>query len=687
MSAVSAHRLGWAILRDLPLSARAQRLRDRFEARYRQLGRRLFAEDEDCRAYGQAILRAYRTTVGQPAPLRRARVLTEFASTFPVAPDPEDLLAGRQTFCPPHLAPDYPAEELRALGWADNGGHVVHDYAAMLRAGLGGLRRQCGALAGGEEALAAFRRFLARHAAACPDASRAAALRLLTDAPPRTFPQALQMVWLVQVFLHAENPSAAISFGRLDQYLWPFLREDWATGRLTLEAAFELICAFFLKCCAGDESQNLIVGGLDREGHDATNPLSLLLLAAMLRLRTFQPSLCVRVGPQTPPEFLEAAGELATAGDGQPGFLNDEMVVPALQAAGVSLPDARDYAVVGCYEAVPQGAAWANTTAGCLHLPDLLNACLTAPWAQNAPDFPAFLAGWQAHLRAAWAAELERLQHLWEAKRDQAPSPFGSLLMRGCLPRGRLMEAGGADYNLIGANLLGLGTLVDSLHVIRTMVYEQRCLSLGDLAAAVAADFPDESLRRRLLHLPGRYGTDSPATNELAAEQAEFLAQMVLDSRLTDGVRPYPGFFRFSGDIYGGDQASPDGRRAGDSLSYGVAPSTSVEASLTSALRSAAGLPHHLCACGNSFAVSLAASDLQGEAGRRRVGDLVQGYFALGGFHLHFNTVSPDDLRRAQRHPEQFAHLTVRVSGYSARFVQVDPRWQEALIERAGKGR
>ncbi len=685
---------------DLPLSARLGRLQARFEARYRELGRRLYAEDDDCRAYGQSLLRAYRATVGQPALARRARALTEFAATFPLRFDPDDLLAGQQTFCPPEVCADFSLQELRALGWADNGGHVVHDYEVLLRRGISGLAadlacvRAClpsvtSPMEGDAwgEALSAFRLFIQRHAQACPDPLLAVDLRRLANSPPQTFRQALQLVWLAQVFVHAENPSAALSFGRLDQYLWPFLREDLAAGRTTWPQAQDLVGAFYLQCCAGDESQNLVVGGVDRTGRDATNPLSILLLRVMRELRSFQPSLCVRVHDATPAQLWEEAGELAAVGDGQPGFLNDRVVIPALESVGIAPADAADYAIVGCYETVPQGAAWANTVAGCLHLPDLLSDSLATPAARQATDFSAFLAGWRERMRTAWEQERRRLQEQWNRKRDLAPSPFGSLLMRGCVEHLTPMEAGGAQYSLMGVNLLGLGTLVDGLHAVRALVYDEPSLTVAELAAAIAEDFPNETLRRRLLHLPGRYGTDTRATNALAAEVSEFLARMILDSRLDNGVRLYPGFFRFSGDIYGGKRASADGRRAGDLLSYGVAPSGAVEASLTSALRSAAHVRHKLCACGNPFSVSLASADLRRAGGGRLIRDLVEGYFALGGFHLHFNTLSPEELRRAQAHPEQFAHLTVRVSGYSARFVKVDPRWQEAIIERAEKGR
>ena len=160
-----------------------------------------------------------------------------------------------------------------------------------------------------------------------------------------------------------------------------------------------------------------------------------------------------------------------------------------------------------------------------------------------------------------------------------------------------------------------------------------------------------------------------------------------MDSRLEGGGRPYPGFFAFSADIYALGTASPDGRRASDLLSYGVAPSASVECPATSLLRSAACVAHELCACGNPLALTLAPEDLAGPRGAELIRELIQAYFSLGGCHLHFNVATAEQMREAQAHPEQWASLTVRVSGYSARFVTVEPRWQEALIARAEQGR
>lgn len=695
----------WAEIREMPVSRRVEGLHARFQERYRELGQRVYREEADVRARDAALLRAYRIAPGDPAIVRRARALAEFAEAMPIRVHPEDLLVGHQTFNGPVPA------ELRELGYAATTGHIVHDYASLLERGAGHLRglaaaariatgEQATNLAAFDAAMEAFIRFVVRHAeasealadtlsgeAASEWCRRADDLRHIAVARPESFAQAVQLLWLAHLFLHAENPSVAISFGRIDQILWPFLRRDLEEGRTTLEGAFELVCAFLIKCCEGEESQNAVLGGVDAEGRDATNPLSLLFLAAMRRLATFQPSLSVRIHPGSPEDFVEAACELAAAGTGNPGFMNDPVVIAALQALEIPLERARDWGIVGCYEATPQGDAYPNTVLCRLSLVDSLAAYLATPEARTAPDFEGFLSGWYAHVARTYARELAGCQARWNGMRDHAPSPFGSVLMRGCVERGLPLEAGGAGYSLAGVNILGLGTVVDSLHAVRTLVYDRRELTLAEVADAVAADFPDEALRLRLRSLPGRYGTDGDETNALAREVSSVVARMVLESRLEGGVRPYPGFFAFAADIYALTTATPDGRHKSDLISYGCAPCSSVEAGPTAVMASAAHAAHALCACGNPLAITLQRSDVQGPEGIALIRSLVEGYFARGGFHVHFNVASADDLRRAKADPENHRNLTVRVSGYSARFVTVDPKWQDALIERAERGR
>ncbi len=675
------------------------RLQQELADRLRRREARIDSDSADIAAFGEAVLRSYQATAGQPAVLRRARALQEVAQSLPVRIAPHDLLAGHQTFTPPGAAPGFPRDELSALGYATSTGHIVHDYEALVRLGVGGLRRklqtqtpqsdeQRDAAQAFGLALEAFALFVRRHAeAAGAEHPLTADLAHIGEAPPETFRQGLQLVWLMQMLLHAENPTMAISFGRLDQVLWPLLQRDLASGELSRTEAFELVCAFCLKCHEGDESQNLVVGGVDTDGANADNLLSCLLLRAVRLLRATQPSLTVNWRADADPLFLEEAYDLAAAGIGQPGFINHEVVYRALQAAGLPPERARDWAIVGCYEAVSQGDCYANTVLGRLHLPQLLTEFLHGR-GQSCNGFGDFWTGFLEAVAAHYARELERLQGAWDHMADHAPSPFGSLLMRGCVERLQPLERGGADYSLVGIDILGLGTAVDGLAVIRRLVFEERGLTLAELGAAVADDFADEGLRQRLLHCEGRYGTNAPETNELAAQLSRRVATMVLESRLRGGVRPYPAFFRFGADIHDLGGSSPDGRRASDFISYGVGPAPSVATTPTAVLASAAHVAHELCGCGNPLALTLPL----GRANPDTIRALVETYFSPqdaaphGGFHVHFNAASAARLREAQRDPDNHADLLVRVSGFSAPFVRMDMRWQEALIERAERG-
>lgn len=692
------------------LSPRLRTLRERFLARHRELGKRLFTEPAEARACAEALLRGYERSVGQPPVLRRAEALREFAVSIPITLDLDALLVGSQAFNPPFGYAPEAQRRLGELGYAATTGHIVHDYGALLAGGVGGLRARLDEVTAQTAkqgsfqqaaglALEAFSLFIARHAEAAASLAgtltgarateweqRATSLRRLVTGRPATFPEALQLVWFMQVFLHAEQPSVAISFGRFDQYLWPFLEADLGAGRLTLDEAFDWVCAFCLKCCEGDESQNLVLGGTDRDGADAANPLSVLMLEAMAATGAHQPSLNVRWHPGTAPEFVRVACSVAARGVGQPAFMNDAVVSASLEAVGAAPDDARDYGVVGCYEAVPQGAAYANTVLGGLHLPATLTEFLLSSEGRACSTFADFLEGWFAHLGTVYTTELQRLQGVWDYLAANAPSPFGSLLMRGCCERLQALEAGGADYSFVGINLLGLGTAVDSLHCLREVVFSEAAFSLDAIADAVAGDFPEEALRLRLLHRPDRYGSDSSATNELVVVVSTRVAQMVLDSRLTGGARPYPGFFRFSADIYDRRVATPDGRRSTDLVSYGCGPAAVVPTAPTAVLRAASHVAHDRCACGNPLMVTLPAPLGSPEQVADALRHLLITYFDLGGFLVYFHAVTADELRAAQADPGQHADLLVRVSGFSARFVTLDATWQQALIARAEQG-
>jgi pyruvate-formate lyase len=282
---------------------------------------------------------------------------------------------------------------------------------------------------------------------------------------------------------------------------------------------------------------------------------------------------------------------------------------------------------------------------------------------------------------------LHVMQSNWEQWGRDRVSPFESVCLSGCLESGLAAEEGGARANLLGVNMVGLGTVVDSLLAIRALVCDERLVSLAELREQVQDDFPDEALLSRCRGLPGKYGTDTEASNALAREMSEFLADTVLAGRLAHGVRPYPAFFAFSGDVNLQMPATPDGRRSGEYLSYGCAPSTLCHgAAPTSVLNAAGHVAHDRAACGSPLTLSLNRADARGADGAARLRQLVEAYFAQGGFHLHLNLLKADELRAAQRDPEAYPDLIVRISGFSANFHTIDRRWQDAIIERTERG-
>lgn len=684
------------------------------DALRRHGGGRVYFEDDEFDVYAHACLEAYRATVGMPTISRRVRILELFAEQALVRLSPDERIVGSQRFCRLGFPPEI-GQELGALGYGQSSGHIVHDYAALMEQGIGRLMRNvverpsAGLPADGRavldayrRALVAFGRFILRHAeaAAClagslPPAEAqewrtwAAALRRLADGGrPSSFREALQMAWFAQIFLHAENPSAAISFGRLDQGLWPFLKHDLSAGVIDRTGARNLVASFCIQCCAGDESQNLTVGGVDADGRDAGNPLSILFLDVVRELRLIQPSLCVRLHPAAAHDLIDAACALASSGTGQPGFINDDAAIPGLMELGIPVGRARDYGIVGCYEATTQGDCYPNTVGGgSITLSKLLIEHLASDASRVHNSFRDFFESYLARVASAYAAALSsHFQPTWNYWRDVAPSPFGSVLMGGCVAAAQPLEAGGATYSLFGVNILGLGTTVDSLHAIEALVFGSQEISLPEIAAAVTADFPDEALRRRLLAVPSRYGTDAEPTNRLAAELSARVARMVLDSRMEHGVRPYPGFFRWSADIEDHPYATPDGRRAADNLSYGCGPSSACGGTTTAILASASHVAHTLCANGNPLALSLPEKDIRGPDGVKLIKALLLVYFNRGGFHIHFNSVDAGQLREAKAAPEQHGNLSIRMSGLSAKFVALSGNVQDALIERSERG-
>ncbi len=609
-----------------------------------------------------------------PAPSEaaaKAAFLKSFAERIPVEVKADELIIGSQRFV--------------ASTGRGNLGHIVVDYGRFLENGVAGMASLVARMPEGPnkapfgKALEAFSSFILRHAAASREAGRKDLAELcerISSEAPRSFHEALQLLWFVQIFLHAEGASSAISFGRFDQYMLKFFKSGPPDG----DAARSLLSAFFIKACEGGESQNLTLGGVGEDGANAENGLSILCLEVMAELGLWQPSISVRLHEGSSPRFRSAAAALAMKGLGQPSFFNDAAVSASLEAVGVPAARARDYGIVGCYEATPQGDACPLTVAGTFNLPAVLVEFLRSG-AEGSASFEELLARFKLHLKRAYEEErLPEFRKRLEALRTGASSPFESVCVKGCLESGLCAEEGGAASSLFGVNIMGLGTLVDSLLAMKLLVFEQGRLSLGRLLAELRDDFPDEEVHSLCCGLHEKFGRDGALSNSLAGDLSEFIAELALSSRL--GVfRPYPGFFWFGGDISVKVPATPDGRRDGERVSYGCGPGEIPGLEATAILNSASHLANSKCACGNPLKLSFRRGDLSEPS----LLALLDGFFKQGGFHLQVNIVDAEELKAAQARPAGYQGLTVRISGFSAVFVKLGKDWQDAIIARSGK--
>ncbi len=624
---------------------------------------------------------AARACVGRSVLEEKTRRLELFARDFPVNIRPEERLFGSQRFTGPSPAAwdaELTAEERRTLTISGNHGHIIPAFPRLLRDGVDRTLERIGVMAPGEEkecferSLRAFSRFVARHG----ETQESAWVAPLAHRGARDWREALQLLWLAVIFLHAEGNCAALSLGRFDEYMLEYYIGDAAENE-------EYLGEFLLKFTQGEESQNLTLSGR------GDNPLFYAVLRLAASLRSWQPSISVIVSDDWSERQYRAAAELTAAGTGMPSYFGDATVRRGLASLG-DPPEAVDrWGVVGCYEAAPSGDCYALTTAYQGAINQWFSEFFQSASAEQA-DFDAFLAAWEAELaRVADENVLPELarRRAWMAEHQS--SPFLSVWVDGCIESGRAVENGGARINHFGLNLMGLGSLVDSLSAVKQLVFEEKALTLAEFRRAVKADFPDERLRERCRTLKDKYGSDTPESNDLAYRESRQLVRM-FNGRPVAGSPAMVtslGLFWFGGDLNVRTPATPDGRRNGEAVSYGVGPGYFLtEYPPTALLNAAAALANDGCPNGNPLQLTLDAATLKREAGKTALVELLKSFFARGGFHLQFNLADAGKLADAQAHPERHRDLVVRVSGYSTLFNGVEKHWQDVLVERAHRG-
>jgi formate C-acetyltransferase len=532
--------------------------------------------------------------------------------------------------------------------------------------------------------------------------------------PPETFHEAIQFVWFVQLGgIISENP-LALNPGRFDQYMFPYYDGDIREGRITQEKAQELIEALWIKLSewvwtissntaqffAGyNQFQNLTVGGRKRDGSDATNDLSYMSLKATADVKTHQPGLSVRISAGCPEEFMNEVSKLVKLGTGFPAIHNDQAGAQMLLQAGYEPEDARDWNNCGCvvphFRKTAQWTSAVNVNFGSA-LEYALNQGknrLTGD-KQGMEEMPATEFKSYEEVQAAFLKQLAYLvKHsvigsvvAQELHTEMVPRPFLSSCVDGCMQKGKDLSKGGAVYN-VGPVLtgIGLGVVANSLAVIKKLVFDDKVTTMEELDKAMNANWEGyDELRKKALAVP-KYGNDERYVDDIAVLVSDFYYRETRSHKDIFGSNFNSAFMGISNYIPAGKivGATPCGRKATMPLTEGVSPFAGSDiTSPLAAMKSAAKVNHDVHTGGTLLNLRLSPDMLKSERGVKNLSAMIRSYFALGAFHVQFNTISNELLHEAQEHPDSYRDLLVRVAGYSTQFVNLSREVQDAIIAR-----
>ena len=611
------------------------------------------------------------------------------------------------------------------IAWRD--GHVIVDYAKMLRLGFDGVRQEVQAANAdadkeGREflgsvliALDAGVEFVRRYAALAHAQGMthvAAQCESVAASPPRTLAEALQLYWFTHLLVALEEGSWGYSFGRFDQRLMGFCRRDLTQGTLTPDSALELIECFWLKIneyqVTGDSatmsSQNLTLGGVGQDGLDATNDLTYLALDATEALRLRLPNVSVRIHAHTPDALWERLARLMQAGCGQPQVYNDDVMVPSL-VANVPMPveAARSYAIQGCIEThIPgQCAPWmdcAINLAGCLLLA-LNRGCDLATGKQlGAPTpriddgltFDDLIAAYEGQA-AHFVRMLSSVRHRFDAFQPSCDAvPFCSALIADCVERGRDAYDRGARHKWAGVYCVGAATTADSLLVLKRLLAGRapEGPSVSTFIGALRTDFRADPVLREWAASVPKYGNDIDEVDALAKRVSEFVCDTILNEHEADEARLLPMLSSHTINVRFGQltPATPDGRVAGEPLSNGMSPSLGCDRlGPTAVIRSATKIDYTKSTGSSLLNLKFAPATFAGPEGASKLASLLRGYFSLAGHQVQVNFVDQKVLLDAQANPRRHENLVVRVSGFCSKFVCLPSEIQNEIIRRTSQ--
>jgi formate C-acetyltransferase len=549
--------------------------------------------------------------------------------------------------------------------------------------------------------------------------------------PARNFYEALQCLFMYQTVLCLDANMHGISFGRVDQYLGDFYDADVEAGRITPEYGQELFDLFYLKVAEMNKpwsygatqsnpgytsGQLMTLGGVKRDGSDAANAVTFMMLQSMGRLLLHDPPQALRIHKDTPFELWEAAVETTKISGGVPTFENDDVIIPALMSRGLSLDDARDYCLIGCVEPAGCGTEWpacgGTGTESYMNLANalllaindgftpvpMLNAFMPAPpgtpnkrmgaatgYLYDMTSFEQVKEAFKAQVELFVKWHIMNINAFEYVARETLPLPIVSATMEGCMESGKDVMHGGAKYNSTGDSGVGIGNVADSLNMIKHCVFDKKVCTGRELYDALMADWKGhEKLRSYILYEAPHYGNALPDCDEHATWAAKVFADAV-NARTGPRGRYSAGLYPVTTNVMFGyiTKATPDGRLAGTPLADGIAPVQQMDKNgPTGVIASVAAIKQTDFPNGTLMNLKFHPTALRGEDGALKLSKLIQTYFGMGGMELQINSVSVETLKDAQAHPDKYRNLVVRVAGFSAYFVELHPDGQADLIRR-----
>ncbi|MFW9843685.1 MAG: trans-4-hydroxy-L-proline dehydratase [Candidatus Thorarchaeota archaeon] len=532
---------------------------------------------------------------------------------------------------------------------------------------------------------------------------------------PRDFWEALQSYWFVHLGVIIElNVWDSFNPGRLDQHLHPFYQKELAEKTIARDFAKELLQCFWVKFNnqpappkvditeqqSGTYQDFALIntGGLKVDGSDGVNEISYMILEVCNEMKLIQPSVCIQMSTENPDGFLMSAVDVVKEGFGQPSMFNTDVIIKEFLRAGKSLEDARVGGPSGCVTISAFGKESCILTGYC-NWPKILEITL-----HNGIDPKT---GKQVGIKTGDVASFKSFEEVFSAYKEQLkyfidlkikgnniierlyaeymPAPFMSLLFDDCIKRGKDYHDGGPRYNSTYIQGVGLGTITDSLSAIKYHIFEKQKFTMNELLEGMRTDFEDnEVMRMTLLTKTPKYGNDDDFADKIAQSVFEAYFDTVDSRPNTKGGEYRVNLLPTTVHVYFGQVtgATPDGRKSGTPLSDGISPSHGADKNgPTAVIKSVAKIDHSKTG-GTLLNQKFMPDVLVDQEGRRKLADLVRTYFKLGGHHIQFNVIRTETLRDAQKHPENYQNLIVRVAGYSDYFVNIGKDLQNEILAR-----